>query len=82
MYTIHGKYALNYCNLNFKKMKKLFLLTSITFLLLSTACTKTYTCGCTDGTPNNIVHTEEIKADNKDEAREKCHSVGIECEIL
>lgn len=60
-------------------MRKLILLTGGSFLLVFTACTKTYTCACTDGTPHNIVYTMEIEAENKSEAKEECSSRGVEC---
>jgi hypothetical protein len=62
-------------------MKKLIKLISITLLLLTTACSKTYTCGCTDGT-DNVVFEEDINAENKSEAQEKCRSTGDECALL
>lgn len=60
-------------------MKKLILFTIGSFVLLLTACTRTYTCACTDGTPHNIVYTMEIEAKNKSEAKEDCNSRGVEC---
>jgi hypothetical protein len=62
-------------------MRKIILLTSVTVLLFLTACTKTYTCACTDGT-DNIVYTEDIEAQNKSEAQDTCRALGTECDCL
>lgn len=63
-------------------MRKQFIYTFFLFLLFSTACTKTYTCGCSDGTPDNIQYTKEVTAENKSEAQEKCANFGFECELI
>ena len=50
-------------------------------LILFSGCQKTFSCGCTDGT-QNIIHTEEIQADNSKKAKEHCESIGTECDLL
>ena len=62
-------------------MKEVFLLLAIIATLSITSCSKKFTCNWTDGTPYNIVFTEEIKASSLDDAEVKCRLRGIECSI-
>lgn len=59
----------------------IFLFGAILTIFMNTSCQKSYTCNCTDGTPDNVVHSEEIEADSRDEAETECRSKGIECDI-
>lgn len=57
-------------------MKKVLFIVALGTLFVS--CSRKYTCECTDGS-QNVVHTEDIKAKNDAEAKEKCAALGIEC---
>ena len=61
-------------------MKKTILILSISLLALA-SCSKSYTCNCTDGSPN-VIHTEETTANSETEAQENCRSLGTECDLL
>lgn len=61
-------------------MKKIIFIACIIGLVHS-SCSKSYTCECTDGTPDNVVYTEGINVKNKTEAQEYCRSLGDECDI-
>lgn len=54
----------------------------IALATIASSCQKSYTCACTDGSPNNIVFTEEIVADNQEEAQQTCNAMGIECDLI
>ena len=62
-------------------MKYLIALSLLTLLSLLSSCSKTYTCGCSDGT-ENIVYEEEINAADENEAKDKCSSKGVECWLI
>ena len=60
---------------------KTTILILFTTLLAITGCSKTYICGCTDGS-TNIIHTEETQANTQSEAQDNCRSLGIECDLM
>jgi hypothetical protein len=62
-------------------MKRIALLLAVFTAITMTSCRKKYTCNCTDGTPYNIVFTEEIQASSADDAQVKCQLRGTECTI-
>lgn len=62
-------------------MKHLITLSFITLVSLLSSCSKTYMCGCSDGT-ENIVYEEEINAADENEAKDKCSLKGVECWLI